>query len=81
MLAATFFDNTLLQSLLYCYLALSVYLSLRILDFPDLTIEGSFPLGAAHRRRLLNHLRLAALGGCSRYSGWLCRRNAHRCSV
>lgn len=47
MLAATFLDNTLLQSLLYCYLALSVYLSLRILDFPDLTIEGSVPLGAA----------------------------------
>ena len=47
MLAVAFIDNSLLQALLYCYLALSVYLSLRVLDFPDLTIEGSFPLGAA----------------------------------
>ena len=47
MLVVAFIDNSLLQALLYCYLALSVYLSLRILDFPDLTIEGSFPLGAA----------------------------------
>jgi putative ABC transport system permease protein len=27
--------------------ALGAYLSFRILDFPDLTVEGSFPLGAA----------------------------------
>lgn len=47
MFAVAFIDNAVLQALLYCYLALSVYLSLRILDFPDLTIEGSFPLGAA----------------------------------
>ena len=25
-----------------------VYLTFRILNFPDLTIEGSFPLGAGH---------------------------------
>jgi putative tryptophan/tyrosine transport system permease protein len=32
-----------------CYVAavLGVYLTFRILNFPDLTIEGSFPLGAA----------------------------------
>lgn len=47
MLAVSFIDNSVFQALLYCYLALSVYLSLRVLDFPDLTIEGSFPLGAA----------------------------------
>lgn len=27
--------------------ALGVYLSFRVLDFPDLTVDGSFPLGAA----------------------------------
>lgn len=42
-----FLDNTLNQALIYGLLALSVYVSLRLLDFPDLTIEGSFPLGAA----------------------------------
>lgn len=33
--------------LLYALVALGVYLSFRILDFPDLTVDGSFPLGAA----------------------------------
>ena len=29
------------------FVALGVYISFRILDFPDLTIDGSFPLGAS----------------------------------
>src|ERR1700744_1986941 len=33
--------------LLYGLVAMSVYLSFRVLDFPDLTIDGSFTLGAA----------------------------------
>jgi putative ABC transport system permease protein len=33
--------------LIYGIVALGVYLSFRILDFPDLTVDGSFPLGAA----------------------------------
>ncbi len=33
--------------LVFGLIALAVYLSFRILDFPDLTIDGSFPLGAA----------------------------------
>ena len=28
-------------------LALGVYITYKILDFPDLTVDGSFPLGAA----------------------------------
>ena len=31
----------------YALVALGVFLSFRILDFPDLTVDGSFPLGAA----------------------------------
>jgi len=31
----------------YGLVALGVYLSFRILNFPDLTVDGSFPLGAA----------------------------------
>lgn len=57
-----FLDNALLQALLYCYLALSVYLSLRVLDFPDLTIEGSFPLGAAVAVACTIHLQSPLLG-------------------
>lgn len=33
--------------LIYAILALGVYLSFRILDFPDLTVDGSFVTGAA----------------------------------
>lgn len=31
----------------YGILAIAIYLSFRVLDFPDLTVDGSFPLGAA----------------------------------
>jgi putative ABC transport system permease protein len=33
--------------LIYGLVALGVFLSFRVLDFPDLTVDGSFPLGAA----------------------------------
>jgi putative ABC transport system permease protein len=32
--------------LIYAFVAIGVYLSFRVLDFPDLTADGSFPLGA-----------------------------------
>lgn len=35
------------QGLAYGILALGVYLTFRVLNFADLTVEGSFPLGAA----------------------------------
>jgi putative tryptophan/tyrosine transport system permease protein len=35
------------QGFLYGLVALGVYISFRILDFPDLTVDGSFPLGGA----------------------------------
>lgn len=33
--------------LLFALVALSIFMSFRVLDFPDLTVDGSFPLGAA----------------------------------
>lgn len=33
--------------LIYSLVAIGVFLSFRVLDFPDLTVDGSFPLGAA----------------------------------
>jgi len=33
--------------LLYALIGLGVYLSFRVLEFPDLTVDGSFPLGGA----------------------------------
>ncbi|WP_137391485.1 ABC transporter permease [Rhodoligotrophos defluvii] len=33
--------------LIFSLVGMAVYLSFRVLDFPDLTVDGSFPLGAA----------------------------------
>ena len=35
------------QGLIYAVLALGVYITFKILDFPDMTVDSSFPLGAA----------------------------------
>ncbi|MCI8561313.1 MAG: ABC transporter permease [Dorea sp.] len=42
-----FFISIAEQGLIYGILALGVYITYKILDFPDLTVDGSFPLGAA----------------------------------
>lgn len=39
--------STLEQGMIYGIMALGVYITYKILDFPDLTVDGSFPLGAA----------------------------------
>jgi len=33
--------------LVFAFVSIGVYLAFRVLDFPDLTVDGSFPLGAA----------------------------------
>lgn len=38
---------TLTQGLIYALLSYGVYITYSVLDFPDLTVDGSFPLGAA----------------------------------
>lgn len=35
------------EGLIYAILALGVYITYKILDFPDLSVDGTFPLGAA----------------------------------
>ena len=35
------------EGLAYAFVALGVYITFRVLAFPDLTVDGSFPLGAA----------------------------------
>lgn len=44
---------TLEQGLSYALVALGIALTFRILSFPDLTVDGSFPLGGAVAARLL----------------------------
>ncbi|HPD89583.1 MAG TPA: ABC transporter permease [Oscillospiraceae bacterium] len=47
--------STLTQGFLYALLAYGIYITYKILDFPDLTVDGSFPLGAAVTAVLLTH--------------------------
>ena len=39
--------STLTQGFIYALLACGIYITYKILDFPDLSVDGSFPLGAA----------------------------------
>lgn len=39
--------SVLEQGLIYAIMALGMYITYKILDFPDMTVDGSFPLGAA----------------------------------
>jgi len=40
-------QSVLEQGMIYAIMALGVYITYKILDFPDLTVDGSFPMGAA----------------------------------
>ncbi|NLT35142.1 MAG: ABC transporter permease [Gaiellales bacterium] len=39
--------SALEQGFLYCFMVLGVYITFRVLDFPDLTVDGSLTLGAS----------------------------------
>ena len=39
--------GTLTQGLVYALISFGVYITYSILDFPDLGVDGTFPLGAA----------------------------------
>lgn len=45
--------STLTQGFIYAMLSYGIYITYKILDFPDLTVDGSFPLGAAVTALLL----------------------------
>jgi len=42
-----FLLGSLEQGLIFAIMSLGVYISYKILDFPDLSVDGSFPLGAS----------------------------------
>jgi putative tryptophan/tyrosine transport system permease protein len=46
-IAVSLFSNALYEGLAYGLVALGVYITFRVLSFPDLTVDGSFPLGGA----------------------------------
>ena len=53
--------SVLEQGMIYGILALGVYITYKILDFPDLTVDGSFPFGAAITVRLINGFGVPAI--------------------
>ncbi|NVN98883.1 MAG: ABC transporter permease [Geobacteraceae bacterium] len=54
-------EGILVEGLIYGIMVLGVFITFRILDFPDLTVDGSFPLGAA----------LMVQGILLGYNGWV----------
>ncbi|EHJ52294.1 ABC transporter permease [Streptococcus macacae] len=63
--------STISQGFLWAILGLGIFMTFRILDFPDMTTEGSFPLGGAVAVTLITQgtnpllaTLLAALSGC-----------------
>ncbi|MCX7820418.1 MAG: ABC transporter permease [Brevinematales bacterium] len=46
-------EGILFEGLIYSLMVLGVYITFRFLDFPDLTVDGSFPLGASITAYLL----------------------------
>ncbi len=53
--------SVLEQGMIYGILALGVYITYKILDFPDLTVDGSFPFGAAITARLISGFGVPAI--------------------
>ena len=47
--------STLMQGLIYTLVSFGVYITYSILDFPDLGVDGTFPLGAAVTAVALTH--------------------------
>ncbi|MDV3429075.1 MAG: ABC transporter permease [Bacillota bacterium] len=43
----SFIISSLLQGFIFAMVALGVYITFRILDFPDMSVDGTFPLGAS----------------------------------
>ena len=53
--------SVLEQGMIYGILALGVYITYKILDFPDLTVDGSFPFGAAITVFMISKLGLSPI--------------------
>ena len=64
------------MGLIYAIMALGVYLTFRILDFPDLTVDGSFTTGAAVAATMIINgqpplLATLAAFGAGAIAGWI----------
>lgn len=57
--------------LLYALMALGVYITFRILDFPDLTVDGSFTTGGAIAAIMISHGYSPVLACLAAFAGGL----------
>lgn len=63
------FNGALELGLIYALMALGVYITYRILDFPDLTVDGSFTTGAAISVLMISHGQPALLATLAGMAG------------
>ncbi|MGF1749431.1 ABC transporter permease [Vibrio cionasavignyae] len=85
-MSAFAFFGALEIGLIYGLVALGVYLTFRVLDFPDLSVDGSFPMGAAVAATAIVSgvnpwvaTGLAVLAGAA--TGWVTAFLAVRCGI
>lgn len=85
-MSAFAFFGALEIGLLYGLVALGVYLTFRVLDFPDLSVDGSFPMGAAVAATAIVAginpwvaTGMAILAGA--FTGWVTAFLAVRCGI
>jgi putative tryptophan/tyrosine transport system permease protein len=79
------FIGALETGLAFAIVALGAFLTFRVLDFPDLTVEGSFPLGAAIAAKLMASgvdpwtasLAAAVAGACAGFATAFLNRRLH----
>lgn len=72
--------------LIFSIVAIGVYLSFRVLQFPDLTVDGTFPLGAAVCAALITQglnafVCLLIAAGAGAIFGWLTAQLANRMRI
>ncbi|MFH1153237.1 MAG: ABC transporter permease [Pseudomonadota bacterium] len=62
-------EGIFVEGLIYAIMALGVFFTFRILDFPDLTVDGSFPMGAVIMASCLHGGISPLLGLCLAFGG------------
>ena len=64
-------ENIFEEGLIYGIMAVGVYITYSILDFPDLTVDGSFPLGSCIAAAMIGAVRLGGSEGLAMACGVL----------
>ena len=74
----TLLISVLEQGLIYAIMALGIYITYKILDFPDLTVDGSFPMGAAITALMISRDMKSSADAAGKFPAGSCLRNLHR---